>query len=156
MAAEPSGTAPEEASKRLVAAEFDLVAEQAPLFGWEAQSEDRGDFLAIYVRIVKSGGRTFVLRLECDDYPRQAPLAQFVDPAGWTDPKRKDIVDASYFPRGSSIAERGIGYPVMCIRGHRDYYAGGWHPGWTNPPHDLDRISQFIVHVNHALSTIWS
>lgn len=154
---DPGASSPEEASKLAVRAEFDLLVGQADVFGWTARLEDRGDYYVIYVRLQKPGGRCFVLRLECDDYPRQAPLAQFVDPDGWLVDARKDIVDASYFPRGGSyLGDRGIGYPVMCIRGHRDFYAGGWHGGWTNLPHRDDRISQFVGHVSHAISNIWS
>ncbi len=157
MSSDDVSSAPEEASKRAVRGEFEMVVSQAEAFGWSARIEDRGDFCVIYVRLEKAGGRVFVMRLECDDYPRQAPLAQFVDPDGWLDDSRKDVVDATYFPRGGSyLAERGVGYSVMCIRGHRDYYADGWHAGWTNPPQRDDRISQFVVHVDHAISTIWA
>lgn len=154
--AEPELT-PEEESKRLVAEEYEKLQQEADHFDWQVRLRDLGDYHVVYVRIPKPGGRVFVLTLECDDYPRQAPLAKFANPAGWNDPESRDDINASFFPTGGSyLADRQTGYPVMCIRGHRDFYAGGWHSGWTNPPHRDDNISQFVVHVRNAILDFWS
>ncbi len=149
---------PEEASKRIVAWEYEMLAAEADHFGWDVRLDDRDDFYVVYVRLPKPEGRTFVLRLECDDYPRQAPLAKFINPDGWNDVHHKDEVEAKFFPAGASYLshDRGTGYPVMCIRGHRDYYSGPWHSGWTNPPHRDDTISRFVVNVRNAILDIWT
>src|SRR5438067_1438892 len=126
---------PEERSKELAAEQFNLLLAQADHFGWVCRLEDRGDYHIIYVKIEKPAGRTFILRLECDDYSRQAPLATFANPDGWTNSALLDDVQGSFWPTGGSyLADRSKGYPVMCIRGHRDYYEPGWHTGWTDPP----------------------
>jgi hypothetical protein len=147
---------PEEESKALVEAEFDLIEGQSQHFGWQCRLEDRGDFNVIYVRIEKPEGRTFVLRLECDDYARQAPLARFVNSVGWDEPGSNDDVEVAHYPSGNyMVTDRGP-LPVMCIRGHRDYYAAGWHAGWTNPPDRQDTIYQLVVNVRRSILDLWS
>ncbi|MHB8420112.1 MAG: hypothetical protein ACYDCL_18710 [Myxococcales bacterium] len=154
-------SSPEEASKVLVREEYALLEQNTGNYNWETRAVDCGDYLVIFVRIPKPGGRTFLLRLECDDYPRQAPLAQFVDPAGWNDPTLANIVSPPHYPKGGDYLPNrpGKAYPVMCIRGHREYYEGNWHSGaqgWKNPPEDHDRISQLVVNVRNAIVDRWS
>ncbi len=146
---------PEEASKSLVQDEYAKVEAQAGEHGWASRIQDLGDYYVIYVRIPKPGGRTFVLRLECDDYPRQPPLARFVDPAGWEDdPHPSDRVEHAALPVGPYMRNDRGPEPVMCIRGQRDYYAGNWHAGWTNPPSDLDTLYQLVVTVRNAIDSL--
>jgi hypothetical protein len=148
---------PEEESKQAVASEFALLTVNTDLYAWETRLEDRGDYHVIYVRFAKPGGRTFVLRLECDDYPRTPPLAQFVSVDAWTKDAAKDVVDPPSFPRGNErLAQRpGKRYLVMCIRGHREYYEDNWHTGWTQPPHTLDTIHQLVHNIRKAVYDLW-
>lgn len=147
---------PEAESKRLVESEFRMMDIQASLYGWACRLEDMGDYHIIYVRIPKPGGRVFLLRLECDDYPRRPPLARFVDPDGWEDPIRKDSVSSDFYPTGSYLATGRGPYPIMCIRGHRDFYADGWHGGWTVPPHRQDSLYQLVLNIRNAINDVWS
>jgi hypothetical protein len=147
---------PEEESKLVVETQFRMIEAQSSLYGWASKMEDRGDYYAIYVRIAKPGGRVFILRLECDDYPRRPPLVHFVDPEGWEDAARKDRVASELYPMGSYLATGRGPYPVMCIRGHRDFYAGGWHAGWTIPPQPQDSLYQFVLNVRNAIHDVWT
>ena len=154
--AEPLQT-PEERSKELVAEQVGLLLAQAEHFNLECRLDDRGDYYVIYVKIAKPEGRTFILRLECDDYSRQPPLASFANPEGWINPAVKDDVQTAFWPTGGNyLADRNKGYPVMCIRGHRDYYEAAWHSGWTDPPGHHDRIYDLVVNVRNAILDIWS
>ncbi|MGO8994552.1 MAG: hypothetical protein ACLQVI_14635 [Polyangiaceae bacterium] len=149
---------PEEESKQAVASEFALLTANAELYAWEARLEDRGDYHVIYVRLAKPGGRTFVLRLECDDYPRRPPLAQFVSADSWTSDATKDTIDPPSFPRGDKLVQRpGKAYLVMCIRGHREFYENNWHqdPPWTQPPHPLDTAHSLVHHIRTAVHDLW-
>ena len=157
MAAEPATTAtPEELSKVLVKQQYSMIEAHASYLGWDCRLEDYGDYLVLYVRIVKPGGRVFLIRIECDDYPRQAPQVRFIDPDGWDDADRQTHVDPSFHPRGSWIAADRGPLPVMCLRGHRDYYRKSWHTGWTNPPDHLDCLSQLVVNIRNAIHDHWN
>lgn len=108
---------PEEESKQAVASEFALLTANAELYAWEARLEDRGDYHVIYVRLAKPGGRTFVLRLECDDYPRRPPLAQFVSADSWTSDATKDTIDPPSFPRGTNSSSVRGRPTWLCVSG---------------------------------------
>lgn len=157
MAAPEPVRSPEQVSKEMVEAEYWLIAGQSEHFGWKTRLEDVGDDDIVYVRIPKPNGRTFVLRLECDDYPRQAPLATFANPDGWGNAALRDEVKPEYWPTGQEyLADRSKPHKVMCIRGHREYYENNWHAGWTNPPARQDTIYQLVVNVRHAILDRWA
>jgi hypothetical protein len=157
MASVEAISTPEGESKELVEQEYRLIAAQSEHFGWECRLEDAGDYDIVSVRIVRPEGRTFVLRLECDDYSRQAPLATFANPKGWDDPELKDDVQPEFWPTGGSyLSPRGKAHPAMCIRGQREYYEGNWHAGWTNPPARQDRIYELVVNIRHAILDHWA
>ena|ERR1700682_309992 len=157
MAAPDPVPSPEDISKALVGEQYRLIEAQAEHFGWDCRLEDAGDYNVIYVRIPKPQGRAFILRLECDDYARQAPLAAFTNPKGWDDPTLKDDAQPEFWPTGGSYlaTDRGKPYAVMCIRGHREYYEG-WHAGWTNPPATQDTIYQLVVNIRNAILDLWN
>lgn len=156
MVARPvSSTTPEEQSKALVRHEYTMIEAQSEHLGWACRLADRGDYVVVYVRIPKPGGRIFVLRIECDDYPRQAPEVRFVDPEGWDEAERQDRVEPSFHARGSWVTTDRGPLPIMCLRGQRDYYRAGWHGGWMNPPDYIDRLSQLVVSIRNAIHDHW-
>jgi hypothetical protein len=146
---------PEEQSKSLVRAEYDKLVAQSDFFGWQLRLHDAGDYYVIFVRIEKSPERVFVLMLECDDYAQQSPRATFIDPELFESANETTKPEAKFHPTGEKV-ELGRGpLPVMCIKGHRDYY-GGWHGGWTNPPEHDHSLRQHVVNVRNAILDIWS
>jgi hypothetical protein len=150
-----SALSPEEQSKSLVRAEYDNLDAQSDFFGWQLRLHDAGDYYVIFVRVEKSAERAFVEMLECDDYPQQAPRATFIDPELFESADETTKPDGAYYPTGQyMVLDRGP-FPVMCIKGHRDYY-GGWHDGWTNPPAHDHSLCQHVVNVRNALLDIWS
>ena len=72
---------PEDEARAAVREQYDMIVAQQKEYGWRAAIVDTGDYLVIFVRIEKPQGRTFVMRLRCDDYPEQAPELRFVAPA---------------------------------------------------------------------------
>jgi hypothetical protein len=146
---------PEEQSKSLVRDEYEKLVAQSDVFGWELRLYDAGDYYVIFVWIEKAE-RRFVLKLECDDYPQVAPLATFIDPALFETADDATAPDAAFYPAGDYIVRERGPLPVMCIKGHRDYYAGGWHGGWTNPPAHDHSLYQHVVNMRNALLEKWS
>jgi hypothetical protein len=156
MVARPANTTtPEEQSKALVRHEYTMIEAQAEHLGWACRLADRGDYLVVYVRVPKPVGRVFVLRIECDDYPWQAPEVRFVDPQGWDETERQDRVDPSFHPRGSWVTTDRGPLPIMCLRGHRDYYRAGWHGGWMNPPAAVPLTTTWHVSVAGTGGEVW-
>jgi hypothetical protein len=150
-----SALSPEEQSKSLVRAEYDKLDAQSDFFGWQLRLHDAGDYYVIFVR-VENAERVFVEMLECDDYPQQAPRATFIDPELFESADETTKPDGAYYPTGQyMVLDRGP-FPVMCIKGHRDYYSSGWHDGWTNPPAHDHSLCQHVVNVRNALLDIWS
>jgi hypothetical protein len=147
---------PEETSRALIAEQYEALLAQAELLDVEVRYEEAGDDATITVRCMKPEGRTFVFRLTCDDYPRVAPLLRFINPAAWGDSSLVHDFAREHWPMGEHIAERNKPFPVPCIRGHRDYYEGGWHPGWTIPPHEEDTPYQLVVHIRNAILDAWN
>lgn len=146
---------PEERSKLLVRDEYEKLVAQSDFFNWRLRLSDAGDYYVLFVWVEKAE-RTFVLKLECDDYPQVAPLATFIDPALFEIADAATAPGATFYPAGDYIVcDRGP-LPVMCIKGHRDYYAGGWHGGWTNPPANDHSLCQHVVNVRNALLEKWS
>lgn len=149
---------PEDEAKAGVMEQYEMVVAQQGEYGWEPALLDAGDYLVIFVRVVKPGGRTFVLRLRCDDYPEIAPELRFVDPATFAHPSEDAQPSGEFYPTGQSIvvdAQRGP-LPVPCIKGHRDYYAGNWHGGWSNPPAHDHSLYQLVMNVRNAILDRWS
>ncbi len=147
---------PEEQSKSLVRDEYEKLVAQSDFFGWQLRLHDVGDYYVIFARIEKTPERIFVLKLECDDYPQIAPKSSFIDAAQFESADETTEPVAGDYPSGDYIArDRGL-LPVMCIKGHRDYYAGGWHAGWTNPPCHDHSLCQHVVNVRNALLEKWS
>lgn len=149
---------PEDEARAAVREQYDMIVAQQEEYGWHAAIIDTGDYLVIFVKIEKPQGRTFVLRLRCDDYPEQAPELRFVAPAAFDEPSEAWAPAAEFCPTGANIvneAQRGP-LPVPCIKGHREYYAGGWHQGWTNPPAHDHSLYQLVMNVRNAILTIWS
>jgi hypothetical protein len=110
------------------------------------------------VRITKAGGRTFLMRLRCDDYPEIAPELRFIDPKVFDDSTVDASPAAEFYPTGENmVGAGGRGpLPVPCIKGHRDYYAGGWHAGWSNPPAHDHTLYQLVMNVRNAILDRWS
>ncbi len=146
----------EEQSKSLVRDEYEKLVAQSDFFGWLLRLYDAGDYYIIFVRIEKTSERVFVLKLECDDYAQIAPKAGFIDPALFDSADETTEPATDYYPSGDYIVHDRGPLPVMCIKGHRDYYAGGWHSGWTNPPAHDHCICQHVVNVRNALLETWS
>jgi hypothetical protein len=150
------GSYPEEESKSLVRDEYEMLVAQSEFFGWALRLVDAGDYYVVYVQIVKPGGRMFVEMLECDDYPEIAPRVGFINPELFDTADAGTPCDAASHPTGENIgADRGP-LPIMCIKGHRDYYAGGWHAGWSNPPAHDHTLYQHVVNVRNAILDKWS
>ncbi len=149
---------PEDEARTAVREQYDPVVAQRAEYGWHAAIVDTGDYLVMFVRIEKPQGRIFVMRLRCDDYPEQAPELRFVAPAAFDRPSEEWQPVAEFYPRGDNIvneAPRGP-FPVPCIKGHRDYYANGWHPGWTNPPAHDHSLYQLVMNVRNAILDRWT
>jgi hypothetical protein len=147
---------PEERSKAQALEQIERLREEADFFGWDIRVHDAGDFLVCFVRIEKPGGRTFVMRLECDDYPAIAPLQTFVDPEVFETADEATEGRAESYPQGPNVDAARQPLPVICIRGHRDFYAGGWHAGWSNPPAPAHALYQHVVDVRNAILDVWS
>jgi hypothetical protein len=155
VAADTTYVSPEEQSKSLVRAEYEKLGAQSDFFGWQLRLHDAGDYYVIFARIEKSAERVFALMLECDDYAQQAPRATFIDHDMFESADETTKPDAAFYPTGEYMAlDRGP-LPVMCIKGHRDYY-GDWHSGWTNPPAHDHCLCQHVVNVRNALVDTWS
>lgn len=150
------GATPEEQSKAIVGVALGHLRENQDALGLAVEGRDAGDYLVLYVRIPRPKGRTFVLRVTCDDYPRRSPLIAFVDPDGWTDLARRDVVDAGFFPVGDNIHPDRGPLPVICMAGQREYYRDGWHAGWTNPPTGEHRLEQMVMNMSIAIRTRWT
>jgi len=149
---------PEDESKVAVAAQYDMVVAQQEEYGWQSKVIDAGDYVVIFVRYEKPEGRTFVMRLRCDDYPEVAPELRFVASDVFDTPSEESQPSAEFYPAGESInpaGQRGP-LPVPCIKGHRDYYADNWHAGWTNPPAHDHSLYQLVVNVHYAILDRWS
>jgi len=155
-----TAASPEDEAKTAVSEQYAAVVAQQEEYGWEPKILDVGDYLVIFVRITKPGGRTFIMRLRCDDYPVIAPELRFVDPAVFDAPSAEAEAAAEFYPVGESIAPAGQRgpLPVPCIKGHRDYYAGNppWHGGWTNPPAHDHCLYQLVMNVRNAILDRWS
>jgi hypothetical protein len=151
-------TTPEDEAKAAVAGEYAMVAAQQYEYGWRSTVIDAGDYLVIFVKIEKPRGRTFVMRLRCDDYPEVAPELRFVAPEVFDSPSVDAPSVPEFYPTGDSIVAAGQRgpLPVLCIKGHRDYYAGGWHGGWTNPPAHDHSLYQLVMNVRNAILRRWS
>jgi hypothetical protein len=149
---------PEDEAKAAAAEQYDLVLAQHPEYGWEPKVVDAGDYLVVFTRITKLGGRTFLMRLRCDDYPEVAPLLHFVDPATFENPSLDAEPAPECYPIGDyvvPVGQRGA-LPVLCVKGHRDYYAAGWHGGWSNPPAHDHAMYQLVVNVRNAIFDLWA
>jgi hypothetical protein len=153
-----TGATTEDAAEAAASEQYAMVVAQQEEYGWEPKLVDAGDYVLIFVRIVKPGGRAFVMRLRCDDYPEVAPELRFVAPEVFEDPSEEAGPAAEFYPTGGSIAAAGQRgpLPVPCIKGHRDYYAGGWHGGWTNPPTHDHSLYQLVMNVRNAILDLWS
>lgn len=149
---------PEDEARAAVREQHDMLVAQQGQYGWRLAVIDAGDYLVIFVRIEKPQGRTFLMRLRCDDYPEQAPELRFVAPAAFDQPSEDWRAAAEFYPRGESIVTEGQRgpLPVPCIKGHRDYYANAWHHGWTNPPAHDHSLYQLVMNVRNAILDRWS
>jgi len=149
---------PEDEAKAAVHEQYAMVNAQQHEYGWEPKILDVGDYLVIFVRMGKPGGRTFLMRLRCDDYAEVAPELHFINPAVFDDPTLDAQPAAEFYPIGESIVaagQRGL-LPVLCIKGHRDYYAAAWHGGWSHPPAHDHSLYQLVMNVRNAILDRWS
>jgi hypothetical protein len=151
---------PEAEAKAAVIEQYTMVEQQQEEYGWEPALLDVGDYLVIFTRFSKPGGRSFLMRLRCDDYPEIAPELRFVNPEVLEAPALETEPAAEFYPTGESVVaagERGA-LPVPCIKGHRDYYAGNppWHGGWTDPPAHDHSLYQLVMNVRNAILDRWS
>jgi hypothetical protein len=150
---------PEDESKAAAVDQYQLIEAQQDEYGWRSTVIDVGDYVVVFVRVEKPGGRSFVIRLRFDDYPEIAPELRFVAPAIFDTPSLEALPEAQFYPTGPSIVapDNGRGpLPVPCIIGHRDYYAAGWHGGWTNPPTNEHTPYQLVMNVRNAILDHWS
>jgi hypothetical protein len=69
----------------------------------------------------------FVLKLVCEDYWQIAPLSGFIRPALFDAADLATPFDRGSYPSGGDVVEGRGPLPVLCIKGHRDYYDRGWH-----------------------------
>lgn len=155
LAVAEAAVSPEERSKAQALEQIERLREEADFFDWEVRVHDAGDFLVLLVRIEKPGGRTFVMRLGCDDYPAIAPQQSFINPELFETADETTEAHAEFWPQGPNVEARQP-LPVICIRGHRDFYAGGWHSGWTDPPEAAHALYQHVVDVRNAIHDVWS
>ncbi|HUE60677.1 MAG TPA: hypothetical protein VMO88_13945 [Acidimicrobiales bacterium] len=149
---------PEDEAKAAVSEQYAMVIAQQDEYGWEPKAVDVGDYLVIFVRITKPGGRTFVIRLCCDDYPEIAPELAFIEPAAFESPTLDAQPTAECYPAGNFMVAAGqLGVlPVPCVKGHRDYYRDGWHGGWSNPPTHDHSLYQLVMNVRNAILDHWT
>lgn len=147
---------PEERSKARVLAEFEQLRAQSDFFGWQLRLLDAGDHHVVFVRLAGRAGRVFVLKLTCDDYWQMAPLSGFIDPELFDSADDTTPFEADSYPRGDYVVEGRGPLPVLCIKGHRDYYASGWHSGWSVPPAHDHCLYNHVVNVRNALLDKWS
>lgn len=150
---------PEDESKAAAIEQYRLIEAQQDEYGWSSVMIDVGDYILAFVRVEKPGGRTFVMRLRFDDYPETPPELRFVAPQVLDAPSKAAMPEERFYPVGPSIvgANQGRGpLPVPCIIGHRDYYAAGWHSGWSNPPGQEHAPYQLVMNVRNAILTHWS
>lgn len=147
---------PEELSKAQALEQIERLREEADFFGWEIRVYDAGDFLVVFVLIEKPGGRTFLMRLECDDYPAIAPRQSFLDPTLFESADEETEAKAEFWPTGPNVVTDKGSLPVTCIKGHRGYYEEAWHDGWSNPPAADHALYQHVVHVRNAIFDVWA
>jgi hypothetical protein len=149
---------PEDEAKAAVLRQYAMILAQQEEYGWEPAILDVGDYLVVFIRMAKPAGREFVMRLRCDDYPEIAPELRFIDPAAFGSPTLETPPEAQFYPTGSYIVGSGLRgpLPMPCIKGHRDYYAGGWHGGWSNPPAHDHSLYQLVMNVRNAILQHWS
>lgn len=147
---------PEDEAKALARREYGLLLEQSDTYGWQTRLVDAGDYLVMFVRIEKSSERVFVLKLECDDYGPLAVTSVFIDPSLFETADEKTPGAVEFYPHGDHIDMDHGPLPRICIIGHRDYYAGGWHGGWTDPPSHQHTLYQHVVNVRNAILDTWS
>lgn len=138
--------------------QYQLVAMHQDDYGWRSKVLDAGDYLVVFVRVDKPTGRSFVLRLRCDDYPEVAPELRFIAPEAFDNPTEEVAPLAEFYPVGESMVPAGQRgpLPVPCIKGHRDYYASGWHGGWSYPPTHDHSLYQLVMNVRNAILDRWS
>ena len=149
---------PEDEAKTAVAEQYAMVLDQQDEYGWQSKVVDVGDYLVIFVLIMKPEGRTFLMRLRCDDYPEIPPELRFIDPRVFDTPTIDAHPSAEHYPTGEYMVgagQRGP-LPVPCIKGHRDYYKDSWHGGWSNPPAHDHCLYQLIMNVRNAILDRWS
>jgi hypothetical protein len=153
-------SSPEDESKRVTQRQVDLLTSSRDEFGWRVKSEDAGDYLIIFLLFVsrKNGNRALLARLKCDDYPRQAPLLEFLDPSKFDEASGASQPRAEFYPTGSGIANdpSKSPFPIVCLEGHRHYYAAGWHQGWSVPPPSHAEIYPLATRLQLSLDNDWS
>ncbi len=147
---------PEDEAKALAHREYELLVEQSDTYGWRTRLVDAGDYLVIFVRIEKSPDLAFVLKLECDDYGPLAARLVFIDPDLFETADENTPGAAEFYPHGDHIDVDHGPLPRICIIGHRDYYVGGWHQGWSDPPTHQHTLYQHVVNVRNAILDTWS
>ena len=64
---------PEDEAKAAAREQYEMVLAQRDEYGWEPKLIEEADYLVFFVRVSRPEGRTFLIRLRCDDYPEQAP-----------------------------------------------------------------------------------
>lgn len=150
---------PKGESKAAVAEQYRLIETQQDEYGWRSAVIDAGDYLVVFILIAKPGGRTFLVRLRFDDYPEIAPELRFLSSAAFDAPSLEAIPEPQHYPEGNYMVKANSGrvpLPVPCIVGHRDYYAAGWHGGWTNPPANQHSPYQLVLNLRNAILDHWS
>jgi hypothetical protein len=147
---------PEETSKARVRDEYELLVAQHDFFEWDLRLHDAGDYCVVLVRIAKPSGRVFLMRLTCDDYWQLAPKLDFLDPNLFETADEDTEPAAEWFPTGDYVAADRGPLPVLCIKGHRDFYKDGWHAGWTVPPTHDHALNQLVTNVHYAISKNWT
>ena len=151
---------PEEESKAATLEEYHVIAAHSTDFGWQADLDDKGDFCVIFVLLVapRDQRSKLLAKLTCDDYPKSAPLLEFVNPEALENKALRGDVREEFYPKGKGIAndKQRSPLPIVCMAGHRLYHANGWHTSWKNPPPHEWRTCVLVQQMGRSWIEDWS
>jgi hypothetical protein len=151
---------PEEEAKKAAIIEFDRLKRVGEELDISVNLEETEDYVILFVLMEdrRSSGRRLLLKLKCDDYPQQAPFLECLNPEAFNNHDLWNDVRAEFYPKGPNMVVdlNRSSMPIMCIPGHRLYYANGWHqPPWINPPKEQHSIYGFVTRVRSAFFDTW-
>lgn len=152
---------PEEESKAATFEEFRVIEAHSADFGWKAVLDERGDYSIILVLLhsPRENRPDLLAKFTCDDYPKLPPSLDFLSPKALEDPTLRDTLQTEFYPKGAKGIAQDANrspYPIVCLPGHRAYYAGGWHAGWSNPPPAGARLSALAQQLHESWNEDWT